>query len=138
MLSRLLFELAQLHICPNVYFWGRATATNAPGSPPLVVPLRSSLRYIPPTQETLQWPLIPRLLLRFSSVCFPTTHAVPPPLPCLNSKHADAMKPLREAVAVLDEAIAGVSANEGGAANRFEFPVQNSREGFALWSINAP
>ncbi|CAM9612394.1 unnamed protein product [Ectocarpus sp. 12 AP-2014] len=32
-------------------------------------------------------------------------------------KHADALKPLREAVAVLDEAIAGVSANEGGAAN---------------------
>ncbi|CAM9780067.1 unnamed protein product [Ectocarpus sp. 4 AP-2014] len=32
-------------------------------------------------------------------------------------KHADALKPLREAVAVLDEAIAGVSASEGGAAN---------------------
>ncbi|CAN0296932.1 unnamed protein product [Ectocarpus fasciculatus] len=32
-------------------------------------------------------------------------------------KHADALKPLREAVAVLDEAIGKVSANEGGAAN---------------------
>ncbi|CBJ49219.1 expressed unknown protein [Ectocarpus siliculosus] len=32
-------------------------------------------------------------------------------------KHADALEPLREAVAVLDEAIAGVSANEGGVAN---------------------
>lgn len=63
----------------------------------------------------------------FRPFVFPTTRSVPSPIRCLTSKHADALKPLREAVAVLDRAIGRLSANEGGAGSRFEIPAQFSR-----------